>query len=383
MAPMDPLRLDCGRCARHFAFGPLLNVCGCGAPLLARYDLAAVAARWRAQGPESAPGLWRYGAFLPEPGPDGPVSLGEGNTPLVEAPRWGARVGLRSLTVKNEGHNPTGSFKDRGMAVAVALARRLGARALGLPSAGNAGAAAAAYGARAGMAVKVFLPETTPPAILAEIEECGATVVKVPGSIRDAGAALAKVREAEGLFDFSTLKEPYRLEGKKTLGLELWEQLGGRLPGAIIYPTGGGTGLIGMWKAFAELREAGLYGGPAPKLISVQAAGCAPIVKAFAEGREESEVWPDPATRAWGLRVPKALGDFLILRAVRETKGVAVAVAERDWELTRQEFAKTEGLRLSPEGAAALAALPQLLATGAIAPEESVLVFNTGAATKY
>ncbi len=194
MAAMDPLHLECSRCARRHDFGPLLNACECGTPLLARYDLKAVAARWRAHGPETAPGLWRYGAFLPDPGPGGPVSLGEGNTPLVDAPRWGERLGLHSLCIKNEGHNPTGSFKDRGMAVAVAMARRLGARALGLPSAGNAGASAAAYGARAGLPVKVFLPETTPAAILAEIEECGATAVKVPGSIRDAGAALAKVR---------------------------------------------------------------------------------------------------------------------------------------------------------------------------------------------
>ncbi len=380
---MHQTHLVCSKCEQRHELGPLLNVCGCGAPLLALYDLAKAAARWRAHGPEAAPGLWRYGAFLPDPGPDGPVSLGEGNTPLVAALRYGKSLGLESLTIKNEGHNPTGSFKDRGMAVAVAMARRLGAKALGLPSAGNAGSAAAAYGARAGLPVKVFVPESTPQSVIVEMEDCGATVVKVSGSIRDAGAAMAKVREAEGLFDFSTLKEPYRLEGKKTLGLELFEQYSGDLPDAILYPTGGGTGLIGMWKAFNELRAAGLWSGKMPKLISVQAEGCAPIVKAFHEGKLESEVWPDPQTEAWGLRVPKALGDFLILRAVRETGGTAVAVSEAGWQSVRKEFARAEGLRLSPEGTATLAAIPKLLESGAIRKSDRVLAFNTGAAMKY
>ncbi len=380
---MHQTHLVCSKCDTRYELGPLLNVCGCGAPLLAVYDLEKAAARWRSHGPENSPGLWRYGAFLPDPGPEGPVSLGEGSTPLVGAPRFGKFLGLESLTIKNEGHNPTGSFKDRGMAVAVAMARRLGAKALGLPSAGNAGSAAAAYGARAGLSVKVFVPESTPHSVIVEMADCGAAVVKVPGSIRDAGAAMAKVREAEGLFDFSTLKEPYRLEGKKTLGLELYEQYGGELPDAILYPTGGGTGLIGMWKAFNELRAAGLWSGKMPRLISVQAEGCAPIVKAFREGKLEGDVWPDPQTEAWGLRVPKALGDFLILQAVRETKGTAVAVSEAGWQDVRNDFARTEGLRLSPEGAATLAAIPQLLASGAISNSHRVLAFNTGAAMKY
>lgn len=379
--------LECARCAARADHTREAHLCPqCGGPLLVRYDLERV----RQGVPRSVlygrrASLWRYRELLPLDDEDDAVSLGEGNTPLYELPVLGQKLGLHRLTVKDEGLLPTGTFKARGAAVGVSRAGELGANVIALPTAGNAGAAWAAYGARAGIGVVVVMPGDTPRAIQRETAAYGARTYLVDGSIADAGAVVARACAEYGWYDASTLKEPYRIEGKKTMGFELAEQLGWRLPDVIVYPTGGGVGLIGMWKAFQELRAVGWIDEKerAPRFVAVQAAGCAPIVKAFHAEAEETEPWPDPVTVAAGLRVPKPLGDFLVLRILRESSGVAVDVSDERILEMLNVVAVTEGLLTCPEGAAAFEAAYQLQQAGMIGEHEDVVVFNTGTGLKY
>jgi len=377
--------LECSRCQEDFPVDQIAQVCkNDGGPLLVRYDLRRVRDAIGRDALGSRPStLWRYRELLPHEDPDGVVSLGEQNTPLVQTPKLGGALGVPRLRVKDEGLLPTGTFKARGAAVGVTRARELGVTALALPTAGNAGAAWAAYGARAGLRVVVVMPETTPDVIVRETAAYGAEVYVVPGSIADAGAVVRGACAKYGWYDASTLREPYRIEGKKTMGFELAEQLGWRLPDVIVYPTGGGVGLIGMWKAFAELRAIGWLGPKLPRFVAVQSTGCAPIVKAFVEGRPESEPWPDPRTFAAGIRVPKALGDFIVLRALRESDGIAVAVTDDEIAERMRTAGQTEGMLVCPEGAAGLAGVENLRRDGWIKDEDEVVVFNTGTGLKY
>jgi threonine synthase len=318
--------LECCACVKQYPYHQLINLCECGLPLLVRYDLAALQKALRPKDlPRRVASMWRYQEFLPAPSAEAIVTLGEGFTPLLPARRLGAELGLKKLWIKDESINPTGSFKARGLSVAVTMARLFGAEKLAIPSAGNAAGALAAYAAQAGLEAHIFMPRDVPPANRIECEATGAKVTLVDGLITDCGRIVAERRSAEGWFDVSTLKEPYRLEGKKTLGLEVAEQLEWRLPDVIIYPTGGGTGLVGMWKAFQEMEQLGWIGPKRPRMVSVQASGCAPIVKAFQENRAQAEEWRGAATLAAGLRVPKAIGDFLILQILRQSCGTAVA----------------------------------------------------------
>jgi threonine synthase len=358
-------------------------VCGaCGMPWLVRYSRVFDPALKSAL-PGRAANLWRYRELLPLAPGEEPVCLGEGMTPLLKAERLGARVGLGHLHVKDEAVNPTGSFKARGLAAAVTRAAAAGATGFVLPTAGNAGVACAAYGARAGIAVRVFAPQTTPLPLLAQMRALGASVETVDGHIGDCGAMARRFAAETGAFDMSTLREPYRIEGKKTLGLELAEQFGWNLPDAIVYPTGGGTGLIGMWKAFTELAAAGWVSGGAPRLYSVQSSGCAPVVRAFERGAERTEPWPEPRTVAAGLRVPGPLGGALMLRALRETNGGAIAVSDEALISGAGLLATLEGVDASPEGGAAVAAVQQLRERGTIRDGERVVIFNTGAGVLY
>ena len=362
------------------------HLCPCGAPLLARYDLAAAAGvRTRDSLRDRPQTMWRYREAMPAGDADGPVSLGEGFTPLVHARRLGAALSMDRLYVKDESPNPTNSFKARGLSAAVTVARRLRATALSVPSAGNAANALAAYSARAGMAAHVFMPRDVKPPFIRECELYGASVTLVDGLITDAGRTAAETGKARGWYDVSTLKEPYRVEGKKTMAYEVAEQLGWEWPDWMIYPTGGGTGIVGMWKACAELESLGWIPATArrPRMVSVQAAGCAPIVRAFEAGAERADPWEDAQTAADGLRVPRAVGDFLILRALRESGGTALAVSDRDMVAGMCEIGSTEGISAAPEGGATLAALRALLARGTIDPADRVVLFNTGGALKY
>jgi threonine synthase len=327
--------------------------------------------------------MWRYREWLPLADGDAPVTLGEGGTPLLTVRRIGAQHGLRELRVKEEGANPTGSFKARGLAAAVTRAALAGAQRLVVPTAGNAGVALAAYAARAGLAARVYAPATTPPTILAQIRGFGGDLVLVDGHIGDCGKAARAYAAETGAVDVSTLREPYRIEGKKTLGLELAEQLDWTLPDAIVYPTGGGTGLIGMWKAFGELTRAGWVRGKLPRMYSVQAAGCAPVVRGFEAGLDACTPWPDPSTIAAGLRVPAPLGDRLMLRALRESGGGAVAVTDALLTAAARDLQTLEGIDASPEGGAALAGAVELQARGKLHPDERVVIFNTGAGWLY
>jgi threonine synthase len=358
---------------------------GDGRPLLARYDLGAAALTLTraAMATRRTGGLWRWSELLPVRDRRYRVVLGEGATPLLAAPRLASSLGVRRLHVKAEGLNPTGSFKARGMAAAVSRAKELGATSLIAPSAGNAGGALAAYGAAAGLEVTVVMPVDVPAAHVQESQMCGASVLLVEGLISDCGVIAGRLAAATGAFDVSTLKEPYRVEGKKTMGLELVEDLGWRVPDVVIYPTGGGTGLIGMWKAFDELQAMGLIGGARPRMVSVQAAGCAPIVRAFHGGQQVAAPWKNATTRAAGLRVPSAIGDILILEALRASEGTAVAVDEPDIDIA-QRMAGRLGLGyVSPETAAAVAAVAQLRVSGDIAAGDEVVVFDTGIGHKY
>jgi threonine synthase len=375
--------LKCSRCSAVHSAGELQNLCSCGAPLLACYDLAGAA---RTLTRESLRGrrrdLWRYQEVMPGSA-DAAVTLGEGGTPLLPLKRLGERHGCPHLYLKDESFNPTGTFKARGMAAAVSQARALGARKLAVPTAGNAGGALAAYASRAGLEAYVLMPKDAPPANQLEVRAHGANLILVDGLIGDCGRLLAERKQREGWFDVSTLKEPYRIEGKKTLGYEFYEQLGGRLPDAIFYPTGGGVGLIGMWKAFDEMEALGWIGSERPKMISVQASGCAPIVRAFEQHKPESEPWKDAVTIAAGLRVPKALGDFLVLDAIYRSGGAAVATEDDEILAGVRTLAQLEGIFACPEGGAVIAALPKLLERGVLKGEDTMILFNTGTAMKY
>jgi threonine synthase len=377
-------RLECSRCHETSSVEGLRGLCEtCGGVLLARYSLDSAR---RSLTPEQLrrrpPNQWRYAEVLP--GADRILTLGEGMTPLHRAEFVGRSIGLTNLFIKNESLNPTGSFKDRGMSVAVTMALRFGASRLALPSAGNAGGAAAAYGALAGLPVDLFLPLDTPAPFRLEAVAHGATVHLVDGDISDCGAMVRKGREKQGWFDLSTLREPYRLEGKKTMGYELAEQFDWKLPDVVVYPTGGGTGLIGMWKAFEELEQIGLLRSSVrPRMVVVQAEGCAPIVQAFERGAEQSTPWPEPRTYAAGLRVPAVIGDRLILQALRESGGTALAVSEDEMARAQLEMARGEGIFPAPEGGATLAAVRRLVATEQIHPDERVVLFNTGSGLKY
>jgi threonine synthase len=327
--------------------------------------------------------MWRFRSFLPLTQDEQPVSLGEGDTPLLAIPRIASRLGFSDLWLKDEGVNPTGSFKARGLSAAITRAVAAGAERFVLPTAGNAGVAASAYGARAGVSVRVYAPSSTPRTILSQILALGGELILLEGHIGDCGKASREYAKDCGAFDLSTLREPYRIEGKKTLGLELAMQLDWRLPDAIIYPTGGGTGLIGMWKAFQELRRANWTTDPAPRMYTVQSSGCAPVVRAFAAGAAECEPWPDPWTIASGLRVPAPLGGRLMLRILRETRGGAVSVSDDSLVTEARRGSEEEGLDLSPEGGAALAAIAALRQSGELLPDERIVVFNTGAGWLY
>jgi threonine synthase len=363
----------------------LANLCAsCGKPLLARYDLAAAAkglSRDRLR--RRPPTLWRYTELLPVEDPARVLTLGEGFTPLLRAPRLGEHLRLPGLLIKEEGVNPTGSFKARGLSVAVSRALELGASDLSIPSAGNAAGAMSAYAALGAAKAHVFMPNDVPPLFIAECRAYGAEVTLVDGLITDCGRLAAEGVRDHGRFDISTLKEPYRIEGKKTLGYEVAEQLDWRLPDVIVYPTGGGTGLVGMWKAFDEMESLGWIGPARPRMVSVQPTGCAPIVLAHEEGMEYAAPWEDARTIADGLRVPAAVGDFLILRALRESGGTAIAVSDEEMLAAVRLLGRTAGIFASPEGGATLAAAQRLLAQGWIAQNETVILFNTGSGLKY
>lgn len=332
---------------------------------------------------QRAASMWRYRELLPVSADENIITLGEGFTPLIHTPRLGRELGLKRLYVKDESQNPTLSFKARGMSPAVSMAKELGATALATPSAGNAASALAAYGARAGMPVFLFMPRDTPRANVLECELAGAHVTLMDGLITDCAAEVARRKDAEGWFDVATLREPYRIEGKKTLGLELAEQLGWTLPDVIVYPTGGGTGLIGMWKAFAEMEELGWIDRKRPRMIVVQSSTCAPIVRAFEQGERFAAEFPDARTCASGLRVPRALGDFLILDAVRMSAGTAVAVTDAELMDGARTMTRLEGILAAPEGGACVPAARRLVSEGAIRPDEIVVLFNTASGVKY
>ncbi len=377
--------LECGFCGAAYADAEMpwrTSPC-CDRPLLARYDLAPLRGRFTPAGIAGrAPDMWRYAEVLPVRDPAHRVTLGEGFTPLLDAPRLAEALGMGRVWVKDEGQNPTGSFKARGLAMAVSRATEVGMDAIALPSAGNAGSAAAAYAAAAGIPAHVAVPSDTPRPILAEIRALGADLQLVDGLITDAGAVIAAGAAEHGWFDVSTLKEPYRVEGKKTMGYELVEQLG-RIPDVIIYPTGGGTGLVGMWKAFDEMEELGWIGSERPRMVSVQSTGCAPIVRAWEQGAETAEPRKDARTLASGLRVPGAIGDFLILQAIRSSGGAAVAVTDEAMTDAVALMGRTTGIFAAPEGGATAAAVLTLLERELIHRDEEVVLFNTGSGLKY
>src|SRR5437870_598002 len=389
--------LECTACGLRHDWSRLQNLCtACGKPLFAVYDLAAVGKLdcfKQSSLREREKSLWRYRELLPLPKDVEPVSLGEGGTPLLRAQAFADDV---DLWIKDESLNPTQSFKARGMSVAISMAKFLGAKKLAVPSAGNAGGALAAYAARAGLEAHIFMPRDTPRANIIESCELGAHVTLIDGLITDCAAEIARRKTKEGWFDMSTLKEPYRVEGKKTLGYELYEQfnwqdrkssrapdLGSELPDVILYPTGGGTGLIGMWKAFDEMETLGWIGTERPRMFAVQAAGCAPIVRAFDAGEKTAAEFPDAHTIASGLRVPKAIGDFLILDILRQSNGGTIAVADKEMIRVAREVGSSEGLFVAPEAAACFAALKSLRSAGKIGSGERVVIFNTGSGIKY
>jgi threonine synthase len=374
----------CPRCNNRFPLSQLVNLCSCGSPLLVRYDLkAASAALAKSALRDRVPTLWRYRELLPLQNDANLISLGEGFTPLIEAKTLAREFGLDRLWIKDEAQNPTGSFKDRGLSLAVSRAKELGVKKMAIPSAGNAGGSLAAYAAHVGIEAYVFMPKDTPAANQIEARQYGAHLTLVDGLITDCGRLIAERKGVEGWFDVSTLKEPYRLEGKKTMGYEIAEQLNWSLPDVIVYPTGGGTGLIGMWKAFKEMEELGWIGGKRPRMVSVQASGCAPIVKAFAEGKQTAEPWPQAKTVASGLRVPQAVADFLMLRALRESCGTALSVSDDEMLVEIPRVGRAEGIFFCPEGAACVAALRYLTKQKWIKTTDEVVIFNTASGLKY
>ncbi len=377
--------LECSRCGARHERGKLHNLCReCGSPLLVRYDLERAGDTLTR---ESLCGrvasLWRYREVLPVTDDAAVTTLGEGWTPLVHARRLGERLDMSRLYLKDESMNPTGSFKARGMTAAVSMARELGAERLAVPSAGNASGALAAYAAKAGLEAHIYMPRDAPPVSIVECRQYGADVVLVDGFINDCGRIIGEKKEREGWFDVSTLKEPYRVEGKKTMGYELAEQMDWTLPDVLLYPTGGGTGLIGMWKAFDEMEELGWIDSRRPRMISVQAEGCAPIVAAFEAGADAAEAVARPATVAAGLRVPVAIGDFMILRIVRASGGCALSVSDAEILEDVREIGATEGIFVAPESAACLAALRRLLGSGSVGRDERVVLMITGSGLKY
>lgn len=376
--------LECSLTGEHYEMGRVHNLSAAGKPLLVRYDLEGVrGALSREALAERSPGMWKWRELLPLPRGADPVSLGEIETPLLPLTRIAEEAGAASLLVKDEGRLPTGSFKARGLAMAVSMARQFGIRHVALPTNGNAGAALAAYAAAAGMEATVICPAETPLINVTETAAYGATVYVADGQIDECGRLIGEGAAEGRWFDCSTLKEPYRIEGKKVMGLELAEQLGWELPDAIFYPTGGGTGLIGMWKAFAELEAIGLIGPERPRMYAVQASGCAPIVRAWEAGDEFAERWEGAATMATGIRVPKAIGDFLILRAVRESGGAGIAVEEEAIAAAVEEAAHEDGVLLCPEGGAVLAGWRSALERGLVRRDERVVLFNCAAGNKY
>jgi len=384
--PLNVIELECSACGKKYDPATEQHLCTCGKPLLARYDLMGAKATLTLENLKTRPRtLWRYAEVLPN---DTPVSLGEGMTVLVHALRLGAsmRFGQRRMErifIKDEGLNPTGSFKARGMTTAVSRAKQLGAKALAAPTAGNAGGALAAYAAAAGLPAVIVMPADTPSANVMECQAFGAKVVKLNGLISDCGKYVAEHKDREGWYDVSTLKEPYRIEGKKTMGYELWEQFGGKLPDVILYPTGGGVGLIGMCKAFDEMQEMGWIEAERPRMVAVQAEGCAPIVKAWEAHQSSAQFFANAATVASGLRVPGPLGDQLMLRMLRQTRGTALTVTDDEMLQAGRELASLEGIFPAPEGAATVIATRKLVASGWIKPEETVVLFNTGTGYKY
>ena len=384
--PLNVVELECSACGKKYDASVEQHLCTCGKPLLVRYDLRRAAATLTLESLKNRPRtLWRYAEVLPN---DPPVSLGEGMTALVHAERLGAAIrcgqgSLQRLYIKDEGLNPTGSFKARGMTAAVSRAKQLGAKALAAPTAGNAGGALAAYAAAAGMPAVIVMPADTPSANVMECQAFGAKVVKLNGLISDCGKYVAERKDREGWYDVSTLKEPYRIEGKKTMGYELWEQFGGKLPDVIFYPTGGGVGLIGMCKAFDEMQEMGWIGAERPRMVAVQAEGCAPIVRAWEAHQNSAQFFENAATVASGLRVPGPLGDFMILSMLRQTKGTALTVTDEEMLDAGRELALLEGIFAAPEGAATVSAVRKLAASGWIKSEETVVLFNTGTGYKY
>ncbi|MQA89944.1 MAG: threonine synthase [Gemmatimonas sp.] len=377
--------LECTLCGSRYPSEELSTVSPCcSRPLYARYDLERIRSVLSpADLVHRSADLWRYAELLPVRDPAHAIRLGEGWTPLLDTPRLADALGVSRVWVKDEGQNPTASFKARGLCMAVSRAHELDASAVALPSAGNAGGAAAAYAAAAGIEAHVVVPRDTPPPILEEIRGLGADLELLDGLITDCGARVAEGVRAEGWFDLSTLKEPYRVEGKKTMGYEVAEQLGWRLPDAIVYPTGGGTGLVGMWKAFDEMERLGWIGSRRPKMFAVQAVGCAPIVRAWEKGQEFAEPWEGANTYAAGIRVPRAIGDFLILRAIRESGGAAATVTDDEMVDWTKRVGALTGLFCAPEGAATAAVVPHLLRSGALSPGDEVVLFNTGSGLKY
>lgn len=376
--------LECPKCGKKADPSKLHNLCECGAPYLVRYDLPKMAKevdpKVFAQRPE---GLWRYAELLPVVDEKNRVDLGEGGTPIFQAPKLAKEYDVSELWIKDEGFNPTGTFKARGAAVGVARAKELGVKTVAMPTNGNAGAAWAAYCTRVGLKMVVAMPEDAPHTTQAECMAYGADTYLVKGLISDAGRVIKEACAKYGWFEAATLKEPYRIEGKKTMGLEIWEQFKGRMPAAIIYPTGGGVGLIGMWKAFNELKELGWLTDPLPKMVCVQAEGCAPIVKAYNEGKDKAEFFQGAHTLAEGIRVPAALGDFLVLEAVRQSGGTCLDVPDDEILATWKQLSKTEGALICPEGAAAVLAVKKIREQGLVSATDSVLVLNTGAGMKY
>ena len=377
--------LECPSCNHTFEPFLVLNLCPkCSKPLLARYDLEKAAAKIDLKNlHDRARSIWRFPEVLPVGDPACRISLGEGWTPLIRAERLGHSAKHDFLYIKDEGSNPTGSFKARGLGMAVSCALERGVKALSIPSAGNAAGALSAYAAKAGLKAHVFMPRDVPSPFVVECEVLGAEVTLVDGLINDAGRLAAAHPDAKNRFDVSTLKEPYRIEGKKTMGYEIAEQFGWVLPDVLIYPTGGGTGLIGMWKAFEEMEEMGWIGRKRPRMVSVQAEGCAPMVRAFESGEKHAEMWQNASTKASGLRVPGAVGDFLILEAIRESSGTALTVSDEAMIEAARRIGAAEGLFVAPEGAATFAAFEQLKAKNWIQSDDKVVLFNTGSGHKY
>jgi len=377
--------LECTACGATYSAGEIHTVCpACGKVLYARYDLDRARTEFSRDALAGRPAsMWRYHELMPVQDEANIVTLGEGMTPLLPMPGVGRRLGLTRVLCKEEGLNPTGSFKARGLSAAISKAKELGVRTIAMPSAGNAASAAAAYCARAHLELYLVMPVDAPHTNKAECAVYGAHTYLIHGLITDAGQALRKAGATRGWFDMSTLREPYRAEGKKTLGYELAEQLGWSLPDVIIYPTGGGTGIVGMWKAFAEMEALGWIGSRRPRMVVVQAAGCAPMVRAYHDGKENAEPWRDAKTIAAGLRVPQAIGDYLILRAVRESGGTAYSVTDESILADMYELAREDGLFACPEGAATYGALKAMVRDGLVGKDERVVLFNTGAGLKY